>query len=101
MAVTITGTGVSFPSNGTIGGFYTGSTKSNLTFPVGSILMTLGFGGACSSTYLNTSGTANLLGNCFCNFGFQQPNGTATLGGTWVVRGYLFYTNAPLIQRIA
>jgi hypothetical protein len=102
MTITITGTQVQFPSNGNMEGFYTGSNKTNTSFPIGTILFTVGFGGVCSAVYLNTSGAATIAINCFCQFGFQYPSsGSLSLSGTWVCRGYGYGCGFPFIQRIA
>jgi hypothetical protein len=108
MAITITGTGVSFPSNGTIEGFYTGSTINNTSFPIGSYI----YAQNTNAAYLPLQNTSDLVyissGACQNIFSYHTApsGGPVTLTGTWVCRGFTRvcccnYLAPVLMQRIA
>ena len=94
---TLTATGINC-SNGTLDGYYTGTSTSNTTYPIGSYLMgNLSLGGVNSSQ------------NVYINGGAVSATPGTICAGTWRTRGYGPATIVPcqgnfyaiLVQRTA
>jgi len=102
---TLTATGVT-TSNGTLDGYYTGSSSSNTSFPVGSYIQ-MNAQNISSGVALNGSFTPKLFFNGG-QYTFAGPYGSGTaISGTWVCRGGIqdcgfgYLTKPELTQRIA
>ncbi len=103
---TLTATGVT-TSNGTLDGYYTGSSGTNTSFPLGSYILSDPQGNYLDKQ-LNTSVTVGYTtasgysGKFFTTGG---NGGYVTLSGTWVQRGNTNHTCGLvigfLLQRIA
>ena len=93
MAVTITGTQIQFPSNGNIEGFYTGSTISNTSYPIGSYVNTVN--ASANIPYPNTSAAVYTSNPYFYllsySAAFPGSSSSTALAGTWVGRGHYNY----------
>ena len=91
---TLTADGINC-SNGTLNGFYTGSTANNTSYPLGSLLSGA-FDGCSQTFYLNQAYTLYVQNNAFARYPATYNTGVA-LAGTWRVRG------APggILQRVS
>lgn len=89
---TLTATGVT-TSNGTLDGYYTGSTGTNTTFPIGSYLMfSDGYNSVNPATisatvplYVPVNNNTYAAGSRIKDSTF---NGGSALAGTWRIRGW-------------
>lgn len=83
---TLTSTGVNC-SNGTLDGFYTGSTAGNTTYPIGSYLFASGSSSypPPNATYANATFSMHNSGTSFNTY----ASGSA-LAGTWRCRGVAY-----------
>lgn len=106
---TLTATGIN-TSNGTLDGFYTGSSQTNTSFPIGSYLQCIGNNNvALGTAALNSSVVPRIYFNGGQNNGYTANfAGGTVVSGTWRCRGgiganccsgYLPY--AVMIQRTA
>lgn len=100
---TLTATGVT-TSNGTLDGFYTGSSATNTSYPIGSyVLINAGSGARLGN--VNTSASVRVVNLSGVQYQFTVSGGTV-LSGTWVGRGGVTqdgacYPVGGLVQRIA
>jgi len=94
---TLTADGVNC-SNGTLNGFYTGTTVTNTSYPIGSYFV--GDKDYCANFALNAAiGTQWTQSGYPYRWIWYNPGGGASIAGTWRVRGY--FSNSPLVQRTA
>lgn len=107
---TLTASGVT-TSNGQLDGFYTGSTSTNTSFPVGSYLgvadglqtIATGWMNRTTAVYIPVTNATFVAGQWYKISSFS---GASALAGTWSIRGWggtngCVYTNSGLVQRIA
>lgn len=102
---TLTATGIN-TSNGTLDGFYTGTTNTNTSFPIGSYLQCLYTSG--SGIPLNSTPTVRLYFNGGQYSGYATTGTGTILSGTWRVRGGVFANccsgylpSFVMVQRVA
>ena len=123
MAASLTSSGVTFSTGNSLSDapWYTGSTATNTSFPIGSYIMT-GSTNYCGSTggynlnnskavWVASGGAYGHSGRVFTNSGTSNGNLTTTaISGTWVVRGCSnsnivcgspVFDSANLLQRTA
>jgi len=106
---TLTATGIN-TSNGTLDGFYTGTSATNSSFPIGTYLQCLGAGNPSQSiAALNASATIRIYFNGGQYGGYTANFGSGTvLSGTWRCRGGAnadcpsgYLPNTIMVQRTA
>jgi hypothetical protein len=102
MAVTLGTTNITFNDNSvqsTAFDVYTGSTSTNTSYPIGTVIgippYLGGNGSLTRTTGLNTTRTIYVINSGFLNgttFTFSASGSTA-LSGTWRRRGHLYYSD--------
>ena len=95
---TLTSSGVNC-SNGTLDGYYTGTSSSNTSYPIGTYLYA--FSGTCVVPAFNATITVNVptsAGNSYS--GINGAFGGNNAPGTWRFRGANAY-GSGLVQRVA
>lgn len=101
---TLTSTGVNC-SNGTLDGYYTGTTIANTSYPIGSYIF-VGMQNYTSEVSKNASSTI-YTSNSNAQFQNNNSNSGSVVAGTWRARGmaYTIFNCAPwwtgLYQRVA
>jgi hypothetical protein len=102
----VAGNGIAVSGSGAVTvsqDFYTGSTSSNSSFPIGSYVMSLDLDALCVDTFMNGSRTLYVTTNDY-RTRFRSSGGAVTgtaLTGTWRSRGQMNGNATFLFQRVA